>query len=145
MKLAFLMMAMAIQPAFAGGLPRTNQWQEFSFLSVPTATSTNQPGTVSLWDFGSASNHLALNIDSTNSPVVSMQNKTMALVPDSKSMRPDLLPPGVYKTSPYTILALVPGPQNDDCYIKGQGTGQPEKMPSFQPELRFIPYSSAEK
>lgn len=50
------------------------------------------------------------------------------------------IPPGVYKTEPYTCLVLVPGPHPDDKCIVGNRTIEAtERMPTRQPELQFIP------
>jgi hypothetical protein len=59
---------------------------------------------------------------------------------DSPSTASNSLPPGIYKTEPYTCLVLVPGPHPDDKCIIGNGAGQPNiQMPIRRPELQFIP------
>jgi hypothetical protein len=59
---------------------------------------------------------------------------------DSPTAVSNTLPPGLYKTEPYTCLVLVPGPHPDDKCIIGSRAVQPtEQMPMSQPELQFIP------
>jgi len=59
---------------------------------------------------------------------------------DSPGVVTNAIPPGVYKTEPYTCLVLVPGPHPDDKCIIGNRAIQPtERMPMRQPELQFIP------
>ncbi len=48
-------------------------------------------------------------------------------------------PPGVYKTTPYTCIVVVPGPNADDkCIIRGGNTDL--RMIATEPPLTFIPY-----
>ena len=52
------------------------------------------------------------------------------------------IPPGVYRTVPYSCIVVVPGPHPDDRCIFGKGSvGSP--MPIIKPDLRFIPWSPA--
>ena len=64
---------------------------------------------------------------------------------DSPTTVSNALPPGLYKTEPYTCLVLVPGPHQDDKCIIGNGTTQPTiQMPIRRPELQFIPRRPAQ-
>ena len=49
--------------------------------------------------------------------------------------------PGIYKTAPYTCIVIVPGPHPDDQAVKPVGPAPP--MPTIEPKLEFIPWSSA--
>ncbi len=55
---------------------------------------------------------------------------------------PRMLPPGVYKTEPYSCIVVVPGPHPDDRSIIDPGSGN-SSMPIITPGLRFIPYHPA--
>jgi hypothetical protein len=52
------------------------------------------------------------------------------------------IPPGVYRTVPYSCIVVVPGPHPDDRCMFGQGSGE-TSMPIIKPDLRFIPWSPA--
>ena len=52
--------------------------------------------------------------------------------------------PGVYKTTPYSCIVMVPGPHPDDRAIVSPGGGQ-YTMPVITPELQFIPLRQAKK
>ena len=55
---------------------------------------------------------------------------------------PPALPPGVYRTAPYSCIVVVPGPQLDNkCIINPGGGNSP--MPIIKPELHFIPWGPA--
>jgi len=60
---------------------------------------------------------------------------------EARAPRQDLKP-GVYRTSPYTLLVLVPGPQHDGGWFLKAAKTAPEKMPAFRPELKFIPFTA---
>jgi hypothetical protein len=139
MKLAFLVLAAAINPVFAGGLTQTNQAKPFELWSVPPAAFTQHQGWMFPGDFGSNGNGLTL----TNLPALNFKADKVPF--DGKLSPQDHLKPGVYKTSPYTCLVLIPGPQPDDCSVHGPGGTGVEKMPTIKPELKFIPQSLAEK
>jgi len=85
-------------------------------------------------------------LTATNAPVLNFKadQAPVDANPSSPSSRQNLKP-GVYKTSPYTLLVLVPGAQPDDLSILKSGTAEPEKMPVIQGGLKFTPYSFAEK
>ena len=51
---------------------------------------------------------------------------------------PGQLPPGVYKTAPYTCIILVPGPCPDDRAVVSPRGGD-SSMPIIRPDLHFIP------
>lgn len=53
---------------------------------------------------------------------------------------PPALKPGVYKTEPFSCLILVPGAHPDDRIIIGT-KGAQRGIPTFSPELRFIPWT----
>ena len=57
---------------------------------------------------------------------------------------PRSIPPGVYKTAPYSCIVVVPGPHPDDRCIVGPGDGD-YSMPIIKPDLRFIPLHPLEK
>ena len=79
----------------------------------------------------------------TNLPAL---NFKPAKVPvDGNLSAQDQLKPGVYKTSPYTCLVLVPGPLPDDGSVLEPGTNSVERMPVIKPGLKFIPQPPAEK
>ncbi len=146
MKLAWLMMAALIHPVFAGGLTQltqTNQTKPFDLWSFPSSASTPPQGWTLPGDFGT--NWSGLCLTSTNPPVLNFNTgKAPADGNLSLPSRPNLQP-GVYKTSPYTLLVMVPGPQHDDSGILKSGKTEPEKMPVIQGGLKFTPYSFAEK
>ncbi len=52
------------------------------------------------------------------------------------------IPPGVYKTVPYSCIVVVPGPCPDDRAIVSPGGGD-YSMPIIRPDLRFIPWGPA--
>jgi hypothetical protein len=53
-----------------------------------------------------------------------------------------LLPePGVYKTTPYTCIVIVPGKNSDDCCML-RPAEHGSAMPVIKPDLRFIPLNS---
>jgi hypothetical protein len=52
------------------------------------------------------------------------------------------VPPGVYKTFPYTCIVVVPGPHPDDASVVKPGNVDPS-MPIVKPDLQFIPWSPA--
>ena len=60
------------------------------------------------------------------------------------SSAPPIIPPGVYKTAPYSCIVVVPGPQLDDKCIVNPGGGN-SPMPIIKPDLRFIPLGQARK
>ena len=51
---------------------------------------------------------------------------------------PTNLPPGVYRTVPYSCIVLVPGPHPDDKCIVNPGPWD-SSMPIVRPDLHFIP------
>jgi len=55
---------------------------------------------------------------------------------------PSAIPPGVYRTFPYSCIVVVPGPHPDDLYIVNPGGGN-DPMPIIKPELQFIPLDPA--
>ena len=55
---------------------------------------------------------------------------------------PPIIPPGVYKTAPYSCIVVVPGPQLDDKCIVNPGGGN-SRMPIIKPDLHFIPWGPA--
>ncbi|MGO9587358.1 MAG: hypothetical protein ACLP2Y_14280 [Limisphaerales bacterium] len=141
MKLAYLVLAAAINPVFAGDLTQTNQLKPFDLWSVPPAASTPHQGPLLSGDFGLNQNWAPLN--STNLPVPNLKADKAPL--DEKPLPQDQLKPGVYKTSPYTLLVLVPGPQSDDRSVHEAGGAGVDGMPTIKPDLKFIPYPAAEK
>jgi hypothetical protein len=141
MKLAFLVLAAAINPVFAGDLMQTNQAKPFELWSVPPAASTQLQGSIFYGDFGLNQNWAPLA--STNLPVPN--SKTSKVPLDEKPLPQDQLKPGVYKTSPYTLLVLVPGPQSDDRSVHGSGGAGVDGMPTIKPDLKFVPYAPAER
>lgn len=55
---------------------------------------------------------------------------------------PTAMPPGVYKTFPYSCIVVVPGPHPDDrCIVNPSGGNDP--MPIIKPDLQFIPWGPA--
>ncbi len=142
MKLAFLIVAAAINPLLGGDLVQTHQADQSGRLIIPSAASTNQSGGVRLWNPGSDSNHLIWSNGPTNPPVTDFQNDKKLPAPDGNPLQVGFLPPGVYKTSPYTLLVSVPGTQCDDFHIDGRGTIGPEKMPVTQGGLKFVPFTA---
>src|ERR1700690_3247330 len=97
MKLAFLILAAALNPVHAGDLMQTNQ-----------------PGGIRPWNPGPDAKRFTWNNALTNPPVVNYPAGKQLPAQDGKAPTPELLPPGVYKTYPYTLLVLVPGRQHDD-------------------------------
>jgi hypothetical protein len=133
MKLAFLILAAAMNPVFAGDPIQENRTKSFELFSVPPTALVRQQS-------GAARGDLGLNWNwtpsvSTNLPVTNFVG--------SSASPPLKLKPGVYKTSPYTLLVLVPGPQHDDGSIAKSGTAGLEKMPVARQGLKFTPYSFA--
>jgi hypothetical protein len=55
---------------------------------------------------------------------------------------PPIIPPGVYKTTPYSCIVVVPGPHPDDKCIVNPGSGN-SPMPIIKPDVRFIPWGPA--
>ncbi len=55
---------------------------------------------------------------------------------------PRTVPPGVYKTEPYSCIVVVPGAHLDDRCIINPGVGD-IPMPIVKPDLRFIPWNAA--
>ena len=51
---------------------------------------------------------------------------------------PTNIPPGVYKTAPYSCIVVVPGPHPDDKCIVNPGPWD-SSMPIVKPDLQFIP------
>jgi hypothetical protein len=141
MKLAFLVLAAAINPVFAADPVPTNSLPPFELWSVPSTASTQHQGSMFPGDFGSNGNGLPLTL--TNLPALNFKAGKVPF--DGKLSPQDRLKPGVYKTSPYTCLVLVPGPHPDDCSVRGPGETGVESMPTIKPELKFIPQSPAEK
>jgi hypothetical protein len=142
MRLAFLVLAAAINPVFAGDLTQSNQLDDSRILAIPTAAPTNQSGGVRLWYPGSDSNHFIWHNDPTNSPATDFHNRGKLPAPESYQPSAEFLPPGVYKTSPYTLLVCSPGWQHDDSHIGGRGTIETEKMPIFRGGLKFTPFKA---
>ena len=71
--------------------------------------------------------------------------KIQSLPPSARPISPSApaaLPPGVYRTVPYSCIVVVPGPHPDDRCIVRPGGGD-SSMPVVKPELRFIPWSPA--
>jgi hypothetical protein len=135
-KLAFLILVAAMNPALAGDLIQTNQPKSLELWSIPPTALIRQPE-------GAAKGDSGLNwkpLTSTNLPMTNLTNE-MRSWPTS----PQQLKSGLYKTSPYTLLVWVPGPQRDDCSITKFGTAGSDKMPVFEKGLKFTPYSFAEK
>lgn len=58
----------------------------------------------------------------------------LALVPST----PPTIPPGVYRTTPYSCIVVVPGPHPDDKCVVKHGPGD-SPMPVVKPDLQFIP------
>jgi hypothetical protein len=139
MKLAFLVLALAINPVFAADRVPTNSLPPVELCLASPAASTQHQGWMFPGDFGSKANRLTL----TNLPA---PNFKVGKAPfDGKSSPQDQLKPGVYKTSPYTLLVLVPGPLPDDRSVRGSGDPGVDGMPTIKPELKFLPLSPAEK
>lgn len=145
MKLAFLILAAALNPVHAGDRMQTNQPDNSGVLSIPSTASTNQPGGIRPWNPGPDAKRFTWNNALTNLPVVNFPAGKQLPAQDGKPPPPELLPPGVYKTYPYTLLVLVPGRQHDDNGLLKSGTAEPKQMPILSPGLKFIPYSAAEK
>ena len=57
---------------------------------------------------------------------------------------PTRVPPGVYRTAPYSCIVVVPGPNLDDRFIVNPGGGS-LSMPTIKPDLRFIPLNPPQK
>jgi hypothetical protein len=55
---------------------------------------------------------------------------------------PSAVPPGVYRTFPYSCIVVVPGPQLDDKCVVNPGGGHCP-MPIIKPDLQFIPWTPA--
>jgi len=51
---------------------------------------------------------------------------------------PEMLPPGIYLTKPYTCILMVPGPQHDDGCMN-RWTAPTEPMPVLRPDLKTVP------
>jgi hypothetical protein len=144
MKLAFLILAAAINPVLAGGLTQAAQAKPFQLWSVPSSASTQPRGGMVPGDYGLNWNWSPWT--ATNAPVLSFKSDEAPA--DGKPWSPlprQKLKPGVYRTSPYTLLVLVPGTQPGDLSILKSGTAEPEKMPVIHGGLKFTPYSFAEK
>jgi hypothetical protein len=57
---------------------------------------------------------------------------------------PATVPPGVYRTVPYSCIVVVPGPHPDDrCIVRPPDVDS--SMPIIKPELQFIPWSPAKE
>ena len=56
---------------------------------------------------------------------------------------PPAIPAGVYETTPYSSIVVVPGPHPDDRCIIGSGGGGGSSMPVIKPDLQFIPWKPA--
>lgn len=52
------------------------------------------------------------------------------------------LPPGLYKTAPYSCLVLVPGSHLDEAAVR-RPPGDGSRMPIVKPDLQFIPWPRA--
>ena len=52
---------------------------------------------------------------------------------------PSTIPPGVYRTFPYSCIVVVPGPHPDDRCIVNPGGGN-DPMPIIKPDLQFVPW-----
>ncbi|MGB8371082.1 MAG: hypothetical protein ACLPYZ_17890 [Limisphaerales bacterium] len=141
MKLAFLVLAAAINPVFAADPVPTNSLPPFELWLASPAVSTQHQGWMFPGDFGTNGNGLPLTL--TNLPALNFKADKAPF--DGKRSLQDHLKPGVYKTSPYTCLVLIPGPQPDDCSVHGPGVTGVERMPTIKPELKFIPQPLAEK
>ena len=57
---------------------------------------------------------------------------------------PGQLPPGVYKTLPYTCIVVVPGPHLDEWFFVTPPGGECP-MPIIRPDVQFIPFGQARK
>lgn len=142
MKLVFLVLVVAvINPVFAGEGIQTNQAKSFELGPLPQRS----PPRPEEWMFpaDSGTNRAELPLTLTNLPALNF--KAGELSTDGERSPQVPLKPGVYKTSPYTCLVLVPGPQHDDACILGPGTIGMEKMPVIQGGVNFIPYSFGQK
>lgn len=145
MKLAFLIVVAAVIAVLAGELRQTN-WQANSGIqSIPSTASTNPLVGVRPWNPGSVPIQFTWSHGLTNLAVAGLQTDIKLPAYAAKPSPPESLPPRVYRTSPYTILVLVPGRQPDDNSILKPGTAGPKRMPIVTPGLEFLPYSFAEK
>jgi hypothetical protein len=76
-------------------------------------------------------------------PKPQFKHQTLPPTPRLRSQAaPAIIPPGVYRTAPYSCIVVVPGPQLDDKCIVNPGGGN-DPMPIIKPDLQFIPWGPA--
>jgi hypothetical protein len=80
-------------------------------------------------------------------PANKLEFKSQILPPPAGPISPSApatVPPGVYRTVPYSCIVVVPGPHPDDrCIVRPPDVDS--SMPITKPELQFIPWSPAKE
>jgi hypothetical protein len=64
-----------------------------------------------------------------------------AQLQDLKSLSTEFPKPGVYTTTPYTCVIIVPDARIDEQFVV-RPTAPPSSMPVLKPELHFVPFGS---
>jgi hypothetical protein len=112
----------------------------------PQALSTHWPGTTQTNILAvpiAGSNWLFRTLPPANKPEFKSQTLPPPVGPISPSA-PATVPPGVYRTVPYSCIVVVPGPHPDDrCIVRPPDVDF--SMPIIKPELQFIPCSPAKE
>jgi hypothetical protein len=89
------------------------------------------------------SNWLFRTLPPANKPEFKAQILPPPAGPISPSV-PATVPPGVYRTVPYSCIVVVPGLHPDDrCIVRPPDVDS--SMPIIKPELQFIPWSPAKE
>ena len=145
MKLTWSLMTVALCSVWAGALVRTDGEPKFNSLPYPTASSIHYPGNRSPSAVQANDNLFASNNAVTNRPAPGLRSDNPLSGFACRRAQPAYVPPGVYRSAPYIMLMLVPGPNHD-----AKGVHQPEvnglaKMPAVLPGLRLEPYPSDKK
>ena len=135
------MLVAAGHAVFAGDAIRTSQMKSCGLWPGMPAVSAWSPAAVGHGEWGLNWNWAPGNL--SPAPATNQGDGKMPRKGNQSSPSPQhTLKPGVYRTSPYTLLALVPGPQPDRDWFLKSGTTRPEKMPGLAPELEFNPFKA---
>lgn len=76
-----------------------------------------------------------------NSSRTDLTNSLSVLTNRLMQDKEKMLPAGVYKTEPFSMIVISPGPVPDDRSIRPYGS-EGSTMPQHAPELRFKPWPS---
>jgi hypothetical protein len=145
MKPTWSLMAAALCSVWAGALVRTDAEPKFNFLPYPTASLINYSSDSSPWVLGANDNLFTLNNAVTNRLWPQFRTDKPMSGSACRRSQPAYVPPGVYRSTPYSCLILVPDPQDYAKSLHQPRRAGMEEMPVIKPGLKLIPYPPDKK